>query len=226
MPPFKSFKEVMERAKNIKTFEDVTNLFRDVFGEGAIATDESAEAEAFRSVLGVEQSIADSAEKAAFKANLKRLQGIGYTKNCQRCIAVFEMRMRGYLVIAKPKTRPAKEDGIYSSQNCFKNPIIIGKRGGISQPSLDKHLLLQHLQNLGDGARAAICWTRPGTGRKGHTIACEITAGRVKFVDPQTGHLGDRVLGEADEDGYSFFRMDNLEFDEQKLALIAEREPS
>lgn len=221
-----SLKEAIQRVTNAGTLDDIKLLFTDLFGIEAVATDESAEIEAFREALGVEQREPDSVERAAKGANPNWRQGGGYTKNCQRCTGVFEMRRRGYHVIAKPKTKPASEDGIYSSQSCFKNPIVIGKRGGVSQPMLDKEALLRNLLDLGEGARAAICWTRPGEGRRGHTIACEITAGNVKFVDPQTGHVGNRVLGEANEDGYSFFRMDNLEFDEQKLAFIAEREPS
>lgn len=219
-----SLKEAYRRIREAKTLADIEVLFRDAFGDGVFAVDESEEAEAFRAVLGVGQDYPIFLTKAAKGTNPHFMQGGAYTKNCQRCIAVFEMRRRGYAVIALPKIWPAIQDGIYSSQNCFKDPIIKGRRGGRSQPVLDRDALLHQLQLLPNGARAAICWTRPGAGRKGHTVACEKQNGVIIFVDPQSGNMGNSILGEADSNGYSFFRMDNLDFNEQKLAFIAERE--
>lgn len=222
-----SLQEAMQRVYAARTLSDIKAIFQDFFGKDIFNVDEGTEAKNFRHILGVEKNVSISTIVAAEKANPNfKNGGVGYHKNYQRCIAVFEMRKRGYGVIAKPKLTSANEDGIYSSQDCFINPVSIGRRGGISQPILNREQLKERLKELGDGARAAICWTRPGDGRQGHTIACEIMNGEIFFVDPQTGRHGDRVLGEANEDGYSFFQMNHLEFDEQKLELIAEREPS
>lgn len=221
-----SFQEVVRRVYAVHTLSDIKTIFQDLFGKNSGEIDEGTETENFKRILGVEKNnlISVSTINASKAINPYFITGgEGYHKNCQRCVAVFEMRMRGYDVIAKPKLTKSSEDGIYSSQDCFKNSAIIGRRGGMTQAMLDKERLKERLKQLGDGARAAICWTRPGEGRKGHTIACEIRHGTVFFVDPQTGRYGDGVLGETDEDGYSFFQMNHLEFDEQKLELIAEK---
>lgn len=211
-----------KKLREAKTLADIEQLFIEAFGIKSVPIDESSEDDSFKQILDVVRQHPMQLIVAAKGANPYFLHGGGYTKNCQRCIAVFEMRRRGYAVIAKPKITQASEDGIYSSQNCFKNPVIIGKRGGRGQKALDKSMLMQYLQALPDGARAAVCWTKLGDGERGHTIACEKQNGLIIFIDPQTGNVGKTVLGDANKDGYSFFRMDNLDFDEQKLPFIAE----
>jgi len=75
--------------------------------------------------------------------------GIEYKKNCQRCVAAYEMRRRGYDVIAKPavidefRKLSAKDPLFYSWRNIFKGVKFsrcLGKDGGkayiINQMSL------------------------------------------------------------------------------------------
>ena len=74
--------------------------------------------------------------------------------------------------------------------------------------------LLARLQAMPDGARIGITWRLPGK-NEGHTIACEKNSGKLIFVDPQNGAIGDAhsgVLGKASPThGYSYYRMDKLE---------------
>lgn len=217
-----SLKEAIMRVREAKTLADIEALFRDAFGDEVFDVDEGQEAATIKASLGIKKGYPVPLTEAVKGANPRFILGGGYNHNCQRCIAVFELRRRGFSVIALPKTRAADVDKIYSSRDCFKNPDIIGRRKGPEARPIMRDELISRLMELPDGARASICWTREKGG--GHTIVCEKANGRLVFADPQTGHVGIQVLGEANRNGYSYFRMDNLEFDETKLTLIAEKE--
>lgn len=214
-----SLKEAYRRVREAKTFADIEALFRDAFGAQVFA-DEGAEAVIIKEKLGVIQGTPIYLTDAAKGANPNFKRGGGYVKNCQRCVVVYELRRRGYDVIALPKTVSAKYDGIFSTQDCFKNPVIIGARSNIDPKPLNQKELINQLEGLPAGARASICWTRAKR-KGGHTIVCEKMGSQLVFVDPQTGHIGQHVLGDANQDGYSYFRMDNLEVDETKLLMVA-----
>ncbi len=72
-----------------------------------------------------------------------------------------------------------------------------------------------NLNALPDGARVGIIWWWAGYRTRhvpGHTIVCEKVNGKLVFMDPQTGEIGDKTLGKAKKNlGYSWYRMDDLE---------------
>lgn len=91
---------------------------------------------------------------------------------------------------------------------CFESPQVKGVWG--RQPILNKADLLKDLKDLPDGARVGIIWAWPGKNTGGHTTVCEKVNGKLVFMDPQTGKIGDETLGKAHRSfGYSWYRMDD-----------------
>ena len=149
-----------------------------------------------------------------------------YQQNCQRCMKTFELRRRGYPVTAMP--RPAHGTGTSKRRDMFgwegfKNPEIHGylkdlKPNNIVNPGatiINKQALMSDLQQLPDGARVGICYQHPPKIGGAHIMVCEKKGGKLIFMDPQTGAIGNHALGNAwTRLGYAWFRTDNLDLDE------------
>lgn len=134
-----------------------------------------------------------------------------YRQNCQRCVAAYEMRRRGYDVIAKPAIIGADEklstkDPLYK---CWKNifegakfDIHTGFDGG-------KASIIDQMDTWPDGAVAEVrvMWKTSGA----HVFVAEKVNGGVRFIDPQNGDLNcenyftDAVIGAT-----MIARIDNL----------------
>lgn len=100
-----------------------------------------------------------------------------------------------------------------NGSEAFKNAKVYGlyHLGG---KAINKKELERSLNLLPDGARAAIFWINQDI-KSGHVIVCEKVAGNLVYIDPQTGVRGKNALRDCYEpNGYSWYRMDNLEFDE------------
>lgn len=165
-------------------------------------------------MLGVKKGAPIERADAVANANPDYQKGTGYQMNCQRCVPTFELRRRGYPVEAMPnwntKTNGTSKRRSMNGSECFKNADVKGIWG--RKPPLTKAALLKELKALPDGARVGIIWAWPGRNAGGHTIACEKVNGALVFIDPQTGRIGDAVLGNARRNlGYSYYRMDNLD---------------
>lgn len=125
----------------------------------------------------------------------------------------FDLRRRGYDVSAMPALvgGTGKATPYDFGYEGFKGVQVRGFWGG--EPAVSKGEMLKELNSLPEGARGGIMWLWPGRG--GHTIAFEKVNGKVIFIDPQKGKWGDNVLGKARARfGYSFYRTDHLELDE------------
>ena len=107
---------------------------------------------------------------------------------------------------------------------CFDSPQVKGVWG--RHPVLNKTDLLKALKDLPDGARVGIIWAWPGKSRSGHTTVCEKINGKLVFMDPQTGKIGDETLGKAHRSfGYSWYRMDDLALNQDMdWAQVASKE--
>jgi len=160
--------------------------------------------------LGVRKSQPIEYKKAAEKANPKFQMDREYQINCQRCVPVYELRRRGYPVMAMPRRNQydGKANACLYGYECFESPQVKGVWG--RQPILNKADLLKDLKDLPDGARVGIIWAWPGKNTGGHTTVCEKVNGKLVFMDPQTGKIGDETLGKAHRSfGYSWYRMDD-----------------
>lgn len=160
--------------------------------------------------LGIRKGQPIEYKKAAEKANPKFRTDREYQINCQRCVPVYELRRRGYPVTAMPKRNQydGKTNACLYGYECFESPQVKGVWG--KQPILNKADLLKELKELPDGARVGIIWAWPGKNTGGHTTVCEKVNGKLEFMDPQTGKIGDETLGKAHRSfGYSWYRMDD-----------------
>lgn len=160
--------------------------------------------------LGVRKGKPIDYREAAEKANPNFHVDTAYQINCQRCVPVYELRRRGYPVTAMPKREQYSEKPNKCSYGyeCFETPEVKGVWG--RQPALTKAALLKDLKSLPDGARVGIMWA--WNDDIGHTTVCEKINGKLFFMDPQTGKIGDETLGKAYRKyGYSWYRMDDKE---------------
>ena len=127
-----------------------------------------------------------------------------YYKNCQRCVPAYEMRRRGYNVIAKPKPlNVLKDDLSLRPQLAWDNPVITRVTRNL-QTNIEKDML-----SWGDGARAQIVIYLKNSG--GHTFIAEQVKGKTIFADPQTGETNvEKYFGLIKQRNNYYFRIDNL----------------
>ena len=176
--------------------------------------------------LGIRKGPPMDYREAAEKANPNFHVDTAYQINCQRCVPIYELRGRGYPVTAMPKRNQydGKANACLYGYECFDSPQVKGVWG--RHPVLNKTDLLKALKDLPDGARVGIIWAWPGKSRSGHTTVCEKINGKLVFMDPQTGKIGDETLGKAHRSfGYSWYRMDDLELNQDMdWAQVASKE--
>lgn len=176
--------------------------------------------------LGIRKGPPMGYREAAEKANPNFHVDTAYQINCQRCVPVYELRRRGYPVTAMPKRNQydGKANACLYGYECFDSPQVKGVWG--RHPVLNKTDLLKALKDLPDGARVGIIWAWPGKSRSGHTTVCEKINGKLVFMDPQTGKIGDETLGKAHRSfGYSWYRMDDLALNQDMdWAQVASKE--
>ena len=143
-----------------------------------------------------------------------------YQQNCQRCVPTYEMRMRGYDVVAKPVYDLATDDFANSHwSDVFKNAIIEE-----NLPGTGKEYIINQMLNWDDGARAEVYVEYiNGADRYAHVFVAENRNGIVYFLDPQTGELDVEYYFDEVEKGLTkFFRIDDLEINEKYIAECCE----
>lgn len=113
-----------------------------------------------------------------------------YKRNCQRCVIAYEMRRRGYDVIAKPAVvdkngNLSPKDPIYTNwRKAFKDTVFLrceGNDGG-------KEEAIRRLGQWGDGA-VAIIHVQWKSKYRAHVFIAEQIDSKVRFIDPQTGKM-------------------------------------
>ena len=138
--------------------------------------------------------------------------GPAYGQNCQRCVAAYEMRRRGYDVIAKPAV--VDENGLLSRRDplyfqwgkVFSNTKFLrcpGSDGGMAN-------IIERMELWGNGAVAEVKvqWDAASA----HVFVAERVNGVVRFVDPQTGDTNcERYFTRAVNGATIVARIDNLE---------------
>ena len=135
--------------------------------------------------------------------------GREYKVNCQRCVQTYELRRRGYDVIAKPK--PDANNTISWGSECF-----IQK--GEYKNSWEAYVLGQTeadvkkvLENAPNGARYSIYvkWQNK-YGGSAHVFIAEKTDDIIHYVDPQTGKMDVSHYFSCGSNGkFGFFRLDD-----------------
>lgn len=141
-------------------------------------------------------------------ANPNYSAGGAYRINCQRCVQAYELRRRGYDVIAKPK--PSTGNTVTWGSECFTQP-------GQHQVSWQAFTLSQteaavkkELAAAPDGARYAIYVRWKGRGNGAHVFVAEKSGGVVHYMDPQTGAMdASSHFANGSKGRFGYFRMDD-----------------
>lgn len=135
-----------------------------------------------------------------------------YKQNCQRCVATYEMRRRGYDVIARPAVvgedgKLSIKDPLYKSwKNIFegaKFEFYSGFDGG-------KAGIISRMDDWGDGAVAEVrvLWKNS----EAHVFVAQRENGVVRFVDPQNGNINcEEYFTNVALGATMIARIDNLE---------------
>lgn len=148
------------------------------------------------------------AQTQAMKGANPQYKGVAsdpYSINCQRCVPTYEMRRRGYDVIANPNNGninlTGKEFFVDAKTKNFPK---------VSEWSFSPSKFLKELEKQPDG-RYAVLNIWKGSSHKGHTWVAEIKGGKVKFVDPQPGKTipVEKYLSQSSR--LAFYRMDNMQ---------------
>lgn len=140
-------------------------------------------------------------------------EGYEYRVNCQRCVPTYEMRRRGYDVIAKPRITSGKDETADKWTDIFNNAKWIRCNSGSGVQQIQKQM-----KAWGDGARAEVYVAWKGGG-SAHVFVAEQVDGKTVFIDPQPGSMDCKDYFKHVRSGYTMVcRIDNLNPSE----LIAE----
>lgn len=128
-----------------------------------------------------------------------------HTVNCQRCVPTYEMRRRGYDVIANPNN-----GGInLSGKEFFVDPKT-KQFPKVSEWERSANKFIKKLQHQPDG-RYGVLNIWKGDSRYGHTWVAEIKNGKIKFIDPQPGKSIPLDVYLSKSSRLAFYRMDNMQ---------------
>lgn len=117
-------------------------------------------------------------------------EGEKYQRNCQRCVAAYDARRRGYDVTASERILDGTDTLPYTYHregwaNVYRDglkslEVLSGNRSNVVMQSIQ-----QRMTKYGDGARAIVQvhWQSGG----GHVFIAEQINGVTQFIDPQAG---------------------------------------
>ena len=138
--------------------------------------------------------------------------GRAFQINCQKCVPAYEMRMRGYDVVARPTFDIDTDSLAQDWDKIFKGAEFEEGFAGSGKAEVIKRMKL-----FGDGARAEVYvdWVEE---EFAHVFVAENRNGEIHFLDPQTGELDVEYYFDNVKDGLTkLLRMDNLEPDEKYI---------
>lgn len=141
----------------------------------------------------------------------------GSKENCVNCTVAYEMRRRGYAVVAGEPIKKLQREPF----SAWKNPDIrtIGK----NENALEG--IKEDMKKWGDGSRAqiSVIWNpRRGTGtawnvtsNMGHSFVAEQRDGKTFFLDVQTGkEYNENIFNRVTENEVRYCRIDMLEIND------------
>ena len=157
--------------------------------------------------------------------------GEPYKINCQRCVQAYELRRRGYAVVAKPKDKTRTDDPVRAGLECFAQPQP-GESFSDAAENMYKFPVNQsdvkrELKAAPDGSRYVILCTWKGRKSEMHVFIAEKEKGKVKYIDPQSGCMdAESYLRIARPGWFGYCRIDDkpLTNDDSILDETAERE--
>lgn len=141
-----------------------------------------------------------------------------FSENCQRAVVAYELRRRGYDVVAKPtyagdvlpRSAHTNADGSHNGRwmGAFQN----AKAESVARSTVDatRKALEDKMRSFGNGARAILMvqWKQGG----GHVINIENRGGRIYYNDGQVGGRYDarQLLSVTKLPSVALVRTDNL----------------
>lgn len=115
-----------------------------------------------------------------------------YKQNCQRCVAAYEARRRGFDVQAS-EALIGKEDGLMSAYGPEGwTAVYTGGQNeliwvGGNTPLQAQKNITDRMAEYGDGSRAIVCIAWQEEEDQGHVFIAEQADGVTQFIDPQSG---------------------------------------
>lgn len=197
------------------TLDDLKNSIDKSGGSGIIDVIEQATGAKREKPIPIENAVAG--------ANPYYSQSADYRVNCQRCVQTYELRRRGYDVIAKPK--PSANNTVTWGSECFIPKDQIQESWKSFTLNLSQTAVKNELQNSPEGARYAIYVKWKGRGKGAHVFIAEKLNGSVKYMDPQTGRQDvEHYFQKGSPGNFGFFRMDdkNILADSATIQSIVE----
>lgn len=141
-------------------------------------------------------------------ANPNFSAGGAYRINCQRCVQAFELRRRGYNVIAKPK--PSIGNLISWGSECFIQPGQYSASWQAFSLGQTEAAVKRELIAAPEGARYAIYVKWKGRGSGAHVFIAEKENGVIHYMDPQSGNLdASGYFSRGSKGNFGFFRLDD-----------------
>lgn len=130
-----------------------------------------------------------------------------WAANCQRCVVAYEMRRRGYDVVAKPRPVDGNgdrypDDSVADrrSGRSYADAFVDGQGRARSAKWFDETpgddlvaAVEREMSGYGVGSRAFLTVNDPANPSNGHVFVIECTDEGVRYVDPQCG----KVIGDA-----------------------------
>lgn len=141
-------------------------------------------------------------DNAALKnTNPRFKKEYGYDLNCPNCVCAYEMRKRGYDVIARPYVSGGSHHLNMHPEDAWENAILVECFG--------KNDIIKALEEIDGDARFEVAFMRKRGG--GHVIVAEKENGVVRFLDVQSGQeIDGSCLDKKNVDSIYYFRIDNL----------------
>ena len=140
--------------------------------------------------------------------------GRAYQINCQKCVPAYEMRMRGYDVIARPTFNLATDKFAGKHwKEAFKGSVVIDFLVGSGKAEI-----IAQMRKWGDNARGEVyvVWKNGDS----HVFVAENRSGSIHFLDPQSGELDVEYYFENVKDGLTqLWRIDEPEPNETYIKL-------
>ena len=174
-------------------------------------------------------------KKSSISEDLKAVNPSGSQHNCMLCTAAFEMRRRGYDVVAKPSHKGFSPDTMlkmFPGADKHKSGYNVTTQKELKQWQLlaakgknveVEQAVLKELSGQGVGARGDIQVRLTPT--SGHSMAYEVTKTGVVFHDSQNAKTFSVKESQAllrASLGANFERLDNVEFDEKMIKVAVE----
>lgn len=170
---------------------------------------ENAILDIVKQATGARQQKPLEIKKAVIGANPNFSKGEAYRVNCQRCVQAYELRRRGYDVVAKPK--PSTNNVISWGSECFIQPEEYQYSYQAYTLNQTEAAVKKVFAKAPDGSRFSVYIVWKGTrGKLAHVFIAEKNGGVVRYLDPQAGSLdASGYFARGSRGRFGYFRLDD-----------------